>query len=902
MFEKFKNFYFSLPYELDRLIRWSDFRSHRIESTWLHRFGLIEGYSQLAFWLPLPIIFFFAYGMVNWRGWLLLIVCILAIVAHVLICRLSRERWLPRLVWVLLGVVAAIPFVLAPGGEGRQNDPLPYAHIFGVLGFLVLTIGMPASRKWADFLIGRDSDWFRRVFAGHLGDTQLFVKPLGPSGPDSAGQSGAPEKRGIRLLRSYLLVPFSSILMLTVVPAICVLLVDKSWVTMAAVGSVALWWILLSFAHYHDRLKTFQLLVREALLSGGTAVVSLAVIIFAITRLLGVDYVTTVLDQSSRWTVVEIILILFLIFWLFDYWRDRAAAEVLLGLLNQGADDHPTSIAYPRKEGATLSIHGAGRLIAACPDPEDGFESYRPMEVFRKIVNQLECRARSDQAPWKKVDEASEAFDALREKGRLYNVIPGVIIAALVVAAFFWVDGLEQRPGLEAKVASSGSFDLGDRLREARGGETVFAVAASGGGTRAALYSYSVLRALRDAGALDRVVLLSSVSGGSAGVAYFAAHRRALLDHPSDHDIWKHYQEALADDHIKRVLAGVGEWRFVKGERLGKLLIESFDDEFFPEPGCTTIGCADVGVIFNTAVAGSWQPDRRNSEACLADRGKWRNCATKDRTGSRLVVTNVDALTEESARLALEEWPLDFDYAMVRDPTAPLTAAASMSANFPPVFSNTAVQIKAVPGGQAGRYWVTDGGAVENRGVVSLLLALLAEAENWPSDQPPPPPIKILVADASGTSIAYSEDRGIGAAGAAKRQIADRLIGELGRKVNAEWQRLGGEENTAELVHLPMPEVLRSGIGTHWQLPSNVSLRDPDGWYKPCRLGIWDCPDTIGLDQDGILEVVDLLFAEKRDSERVDGRLWEWAAAGEHGDPRCKLFAALGKTTDDCSD
>ena len=344
----------------------------------------------------------------------------------------------------------------------------------------------------------------------------------------------------------------------------------------------------------------------------------------------------------------------------------------------------------------------------------------------------------------------------------------------------------------------------------------------------------------------------------------------------------------------------MGEWRFLKGERLGKLLIESFDDAFLPA-GCETIGCADVGVIFNTAVTGAWQPDKRNSGACLADRGKQRNCATKDRTGSRLVVTNVDAMTEESAQLALAGWPLDFDYEVVRDPQAPLTAAASMSANFPPVFSNTAVQIDPGPGDEARRYWVTDGGAVENRGVVSLLLALLAEAKNWPSDRPPPPSIKILVADASGTSIAYSEDRGIGAASAAKRQIADRLIGELGQRVGAEWQRLSGGRSTAELVHLPMPEVLRSGIGTHWQLPSQVTLRDPDGWYQASKFKFWGRTETIGLDQSGILEVADLLFAEERDSEQVDGTLWEWEAAGKHGDPRCELFAAIGKPSAECS-
>ena len=230
MFETFKNFYLNLPFRLDKRIRWSDFRNHRIENTWLHRLGFVEGYSQL------PVIVFFAYGLLNWRGWPLLILCIIAIVAHALICRFAPGRWLPRLVWVLMGIVAASPFILAPGGEGRQHDALPYAHIFGFFGFLVLTIGMPASRKWADFLIGKDRPWFRRVFAEHLQETQLFVKPLDPSAPGPADPAKPPEKRGIRVLRSYLLVPFSSILMLTGVPAICVLLVDKSWVLMAAIN------------------------------------------------------------------------------------------------------------------------------------------------------------------------------------------------------------------------------------------------------------------------------------------------------------------------------------------------------------------------------------------------------------------------------------------------------------------------------------------------------------------------------------------------------------------------------------------------------------------------------------------------------------------------------------------
>ena len=264
------------------------------------------------------------------------------------------------------------------------------------------------------------------------------------------------------------------------------------------------------------------------------------------------------------------------------------------------------------------------------------------------------------------------------------------------------------------------------------------------------------------------------------------------------------------------------------------------------------------------------------------------------------MITNLDSFTEESVRTIVAGWQLDFDYEVVRDPDAPLTTAASMSANFPPVFSNTAVHLDHGSEGKERRYWVTDGGAVENRGVVSLLLALLAEASEWTGDKPPPP-IKILVADASATSLVYKEDRGIGAASAAKRQIADKLISELAREVAAAWQRLSGGQSTAELVYLPMPEVLRSGFGTHWQLPATVRISDPDGWFLNSKSKFWRRPETITLNKRQIEEVVNLLYADNRTSDLVDPKLWEWAAASEDGDPRCDLFEAIGFSSASCS-
>ena len=56
---------------------------------------------------------------------------------------------------------------------------------------------------------------------------------------------------------------------------------------------------------------------------------------------------------------------------------------------------------------------------------------------------------------------------------------------------------------------------------------------------------------------------------------------------------------------------------------------------------------------------------------------------------------------------------------VLNDRTIPLEDAAALNANFPPVFSNAAIDV-----GRNTRYWVTDGGAVDNRGVEMMFYAL----------------------------------------------------------------------------------------------------------------------------------------------------------------------------------
>jgi hypothetical protein len=185
-----------------------------------------------------------------------------------------------------------------------------------------------------------------------------------------------------------------------------------------------------------------------------------------------------------------------------------------------------------------------------------------------------------------------------------------------------------------------------------------------------------------------------------------------------------------------------------------------------------------------------------------------------------------------------------------------LARAAAAHANFPPVFPNVAVDLTDVDQ----RHWITDGGATDNRGILSLLYALrealreetlrqeaLREqrreftSPESPAGEPEPQPdggksklpeIHIVVAEASGAYLDYKHDRGAGALVMSKSRVASQLMIELMEDVQIEYDKLqefmqppkGGED--IHFRYLPMPSVLRmrGGLGTHWMLPSKVTL------------------------------------------------------------------------------
>jgi hypothetical protein len=165
-------------------------------------------------------------------------------------------------------------------------------------------------------------------------------------------------------------------------------------------------------------------------------------------------------------------------------------------------------------------------------------------------------------------------------------------------------------------------------------------------------------------------------------------------------------------------------------------------------------------------------------------------------------------------------------YVVVNDLSVPLTDAAALHANFPPIFANAPVDDPAA----RKRYWVTDGGAVENRGLVSLLLAL-RDALEGPNDCEPGvdttcpgwPEIHIVLAEASGGSTKFVQDRGVITALNGRVKYANQVIEDLMREV----QTLSGHR--VHLHYLVMPRALSidGGVDTHWMRQERIVLGQP---------------------------------------------------------------------------
>ncbi|WP_246722785.1 hypothetical protein [Rhizobium ruizarguesonis] len=124
------------------------------------------------------------------------------------------------------------------------------------------------------------------------------------------------------------------------------------------------------------------------------------------------------------------------------------------------------------------------------------------------------------------------------------------------------------------------------------------------------------------------------------------------------------------------------------------------------------------------------------------------------------------------------------------------------------------------------RYWVTDGGAVENRGAMTLYYSIRDAFRSAPQPSQALPPLHVVIADVSAAAGRYSESFGFGSVFGAGSQLGLGLETAL----RAAIQKLYCDHNSEISIHeITMPRVYRNGgIGTHWLLPNSLSFTNPD--------------------------------------------------------------------------
>jgi hypothetical protein len=152
-----------------------------------------------------------------------------------------------------------------------------------------------------------------------------------------------------------------------------------------------------------------------------------------------------------------------------------------------------------------------------------------------------------------------------------YKCLAGMLFVALAGLAGFWINHGVQQPELEAANQKRPTLQLAqlmfdeERCRDQR---PALVVAASGGGTRAALYTASFLEGLAKRGRARDVLMGSGVSGGGAALAHFAGFRPALV---STGD-WEQFFDAMKEPFIRDVVNRSLEWRMIASSRPGTIL------------------------------------------------------------------------------------------------------------------------------------------------------------------------------------------------------------------------------------------------------------------------------------------------------------------------------------------
>jgi len=840
-----------------------DFYLNRSHENW--RWLRVPGYSGMTIVLFLLLLFFLVYSpSIRWRGWDAVALVGGAGVATCCLAKMfARRRRLFLLQLIMLWLVVGFVWVIA-SGEQLEHRSSTYNHVFIYLYLGLFTFAGVLPPFFAQSLIAGYRDKFTpqpadQSFAELLRTTDLFFAPP------------MPRVELAQAILNVFRVPFWYPLVLTFFLAVVVLLVPEEFVLAVLPTVGLLWWLFLAICTVDVRFSQILNGLQRILFRGAPLIISLAVIGLAAARVLEFHYVATLLNSSPSTFIVALLLALYIPFWLYELWIGHSLSERLLPLLlpNSSARDRESKVPYPYAPsnldpayptttlhgGRVVQVHGSrlvviGQFInpAKGGQPDTCWEFYDKVGLFDTLVYRGHRRGNVNREEL----AVQYGLGELRHRVQFYFLIVDLIVFAtlLGLGLHFYkskqdpIVRLEPTQVAKPKLSKESYPGLATTLieRSSSSGENrgsgrkrVILLAASGGGSRAALYTASTLRGLWELDAVEEVVLASGVSGGSAAICYFATHHEDLIN--VDNCVaWDRFADVMAAPFIEDVIRGTLETRVVGSAPMGTLLAESLERRFRFDASSEpfTLGQSPIGLIINTTLcaAADWN----------ADDQRWQHPSPAG-AGGRLIFTNLltaaDAFPKRSPADPQKIW---MTWKVINEPSVSLTRAAALSANFPPVFSNAGVDVA-----EHSRYWVTDGGAADNRGILSLLYALkhaLVEFKQLrPNDSTQPPIIHVIAADASAGNIDYVQDRGVGAALGASSQFASQLIDVLLDECRSIYEQAGGRRKHIYLHYLPMPIALRTrgGVGTHWMVSDRITLRDPrERDYQKATIAVLD--------------------------------------------------------------
>lgn len=817
------------------------------------------------------------------------------------LARRSCALWL-RIVGesaVLALLVIVLWAWIIPEGA-RESLQAPYVHVYGVVALALAAVACLAPvliripfhsltqaerQRWQEALSTEE------LFPGERRDPDLSWRRV----------FGA-------LVLGVLRYPLHGLLL----PALFIILSPPERLGIVTIASGALSLLLLTVGSLSSRWHQMIVYVERWFLTGTPLVVSLFAITVALLRLAGVHYVSTLLDVAPFGILLSWIVIAYALFWWFENHINAVAVARLLDMIGASRADREPRVAYrpgadyENTTGTTverdhrwLVAHGAGRVAvlgwfraAKTGQPTEAFYTYSLGGLVTRLLGHR---------------QPDMAHDMMRRL-QLYFALVNLLLIGLAVV-LGWQFGRAERtntsvPVVEARAedpSGTPSVQLSVLLAEPEGGAPpALVIAASGGGTRAALYTATALAGLSDLGHDRNIVLLSGVSGGGVAAAYFYGHRRELLDPQTRTAAWEQFLQRMQDPFISDVLEGATEWRIFTDHPLSVLLAESFERRLFSSLDDATLGReSEVALLLNTTLVGHPRtfstllgesfpaPVQIQPHECPRVTRPFGNLA-----GGRLVFTNLHAGgTEPWERLHDSLPDVRLPFVLVTDPSVRLAAAAALTANFPPVFPNARVNIERAGDSAMGCpevYFVTDGGAMENLGLISALMAIRAALGEMQPGQPVRD-IHVIALEASAFSYDYRQDRGLAAlTGGARERLAGLLTVELLEDIQNRLARIDPEARL-RVHYLPLPTVFRSrgAFGTHWMAPKDVRLQAPwqahpdGGWSRLGRctlrrmLGNAEHPCAVTLEREQMVALWRQLFSVDADFCTRARRMWE---------------------------